>query len=466
MTSVAATGARTAAGVAPHAPRSRLDTLASFCFAAVIIIGFADISGDYPTVFGQPFRFLFPQLRGYVSLATAALLAVLVLIGALNWATGRSTFRASVETKLFLGFLTVSTLWGMAVGLLNGVRPAFVLGDAQNVGVYLCVFALRRSQTPRQARALAVPFWIGVGILGAKFLLSTGSNLAVGEAIGGRYMFKLSTFFIVMLFHSLALSLTSPDAADRRKYLGLVFYAAFGVLIAQMRGFFLGIVVASPLFAATLTSHRRRLVIAFAAALCVGAFVLVTLPQSGPVPGWVQPFTTDSLSAGWSYRVEQFDFLMSAFRRHWIVGNGLGWFDPNSGFYPVWAARPYLVELEYPNLLVKLGVGGFAALACGFASLLFACAKSALQARSAELRGLMAGWTGGLVAMLIVSASNPVYSSLYFHLFVVVVLLTLSAVRWELRPARNDRDRSGFSRSDVVGTGATDPGRSRQVRHG
>ena len=139
--------------------------------------------------------------------------------------------------------------------------------------------------------------------------------------------------------------------------------------------------------------------------------------------------------------------LLTIFKDNWITGTGLGDFDSEAMLdLGIWSRRirgygpgpgdtvddilkwprPYISEMEYFNLLRKLGVVGFSMFVSAFGVLFLGCLRMCRRAATSEQRGFIVGLTAGLASLIVAGMTNAVYSSMYFHLYVVFVLLVLS----------------------------------------
>jgi O-antigen ligase len=167
------------------------------------------------------------------------------------------------------------------------------------------------------------------------------------------------------------------------------------------------------------------------------AFILV-------VGVWNNPDATQGKWSGENFdttvsiRLEQMESFMSLFRTHPLLGIGLGGYDPDYARFSEDTSRPYLQELEYHNLLAKLGVTGMLCLMSAFVCLFYECWRRIKANPSMRTRGLIAGLAAGLLGMLVASATNPLYSSIYFHLRFRRLLMERIATRGSRGPDAAD----------------------------
>lgn len=413
-----------------------LDSAAWGSLWAFWILGFADISADYIFVFGFEYRRLVPEIASLIAQVTTGLLAVVVLIGLANLLTGRARYRAGRHVGLFLALFAASTVFGVAIGLLKGLKPSYVLDDGRNLMIYFTIFALTDINSERRLRSIRRLFLVACGVLAAKLLLGMASGLLLGEGLGWRLLLRLSFFFAPMLFIGLCLYSYSKNFRRRARYLGILLLGAIGVFAAQMRGVFMG-TAAGFIFLLTFFLRGRRLIrVVFASVilLCLGLGLGVAM--QGDVTKAFGRWEEADRKVGVEYRLGQTDHLLSVFKENWIAGAGLGYYDPEYEGHADWLPRPYLLELEYLNLLAKLGLVGFGMLAAAFMCLLTACIGMGRRTGNPEHRALIAGLSAGLVALMVASITNTGYSSAYFHAYVALILLSLSALRYLARHAR------------------------------
>jgi len=407
-------------------PRS---PLAWWLFAALWLVVLADVSGDYAVFAGSGVAGdAFKQLTQLVS---TVLIGLLALLGSWALARGKCAFRAAPETKLFLVFLGASTAFGVLVGLGSGVQINYVIGDSQNIVTYLILFAIGGGVSRSRIEALRRLFLIGCGILVLKLAYSYWVYWAVYGGLSWRSMLKLSSFFGPMMFVTLAWVLYGKRAAIRRRYAILALPAAYGIFAAQARGLFMGALAGALFFGAMSLNHRRlyRVLLLGLVIMSIGLGAGAALQGDITKSFGYWEESDPTFVGGLDYRSRQAAALLTRFGNNWLTGVGLGSYDPNYEGYADWLPRPYLAELEYLNLLAKLGVIGFSLWIAAFFSLLVACIRAVRQTVDPEHRGLVTGLTAGLVALMVASSVQTLYSSVNFHLYVVLVLLVLSALR-------------------------------------
>jgi len=402
-------------------------------FVALWLITFTEFSADYAVFMGTSYwggDIAVPELRHQIQLVSTVLIGVLALLGGLALLQGRTVFRAAPEIKLFLLFFTASILWGALIGWLKEVPPNYIIGDSRNLVLYLILFAVGGAAAEQRIETFRRLFLIGCGILLLKLFYSFAANFASGEAVSWRSLLKLSCFFAPMLFIALGGVLYSKRVAQRRKNTLLAFLAAFGIFAAQARGFFLGTLAGALLFVVMLLKHRRfyLLIILAIVILGIGLGTGVVL-QSDITKSFGYWKGTEIFEGGMEYRIRQADMLLTRFDNNWVEGTGLGSFDPDYEGYADWQPRPYLYELEYLNLLAKLGVVGISLWLAAFFFLFVGCLRAVRKAVKPEHRGFVLGLTAGLVALMVGSFVQTGYSSVSFHLYIVLMLLVLSALR-------------------------------------
>ncbi len=388
-------------------------------------MSFADFSQDYPFVFGSAYKDLVPELHAYMEPLQMALLAVAILLSLKSVILRRAPYHFDKGTRLFLTLFPVATALGVAVGLLNGVEPKWVFGDARNVAVYLLVFGIPiRGEGTARLRALG-GFTIAPAFI--KLALAVVSSIVLTASMDWRYVLKTSGFLPVAALVGFALRAQASNRRTRRRLLMFAMAALIGVFLAQARGILLG--TAAGFAVLGLIGFRQRktwqmAVLVAALAMVIG---LAVATSRGDFQTAFGRWTTDDMTVGSDYRLRQVNSLMEMFKKSPLVGVGLGAFDPSYEGHADWLSRPYLVEMEFVNLLAKCGILGCAFIAAAFAALIGACWIKAVRSPVPDERGLMAGLAAGLIALLVESSVQTMYSSILFHLYVVFVLLSLSA---------------------------------------
>ena len=425
--------------------RHNRGTLAWFCFSAVLLIGLADISGDYPYVFGKEYRQWIPELRTYTSSISMVLIGILALKGILNILTFKNEFRAGLGVRMFLLLLLFSTIYGAASGLLQpDMNFFYVLGDSQNIIIYLSAFAITGMEHRKGWRSLRNLFFAGCGILVLKLIIPILYDLITSGTLDWRYLLKASPYFMSMVLVSLALFTNTSRTESRINYFILFLLGSAGLFFANMRGLFLG-TFAGLLFLFGVIIKKidiryfRRIILAGIFFILIGG--LLALNSQGDIFKTFGSWDSDIYHAGYQYRVRQMGMLMERFFEYPLAGTGLGTYNISYEGYEEGLFRPYLQELEYVNLLAKLGVLGFGMLIFAFGFLFFECLRTAIQMKASEEKGLIVGLTAGLVGLMISTATNTLYSSILFHFYIVIILLSLSL----FVPHQQQKDRSNFS---------------------
>lgn len=421
----------------------RFPSMGLLLFSLLLIVGFADFRGDYAFVWGKELRHLIPDLGYYTTWFYTITLSGLAVIGVSNLLRRRSAFRAGPGIKLFFVLLATSTIWGVVVGLLNGVNFKFILGDVRNVIVYPAVFAISSGtlNSERGVRYLRNLFFIACGFVLLKLALSLASDLLLGNPIGWRYLYKGSLFFAPMLTLALAMFIFSGRSVERRRYMLLFAVAAIALFLTQMRSYFVGTLAGIAVILGWCTTPTRVVKFSFAVVSVLLLGIIVASVVHTDVLR-VFGFWDRGPGSGLDYRAKQAKVLMSTFRENWLMGTGSGSFDTTSEWTSTQApsgeltSRPYLSELELLNMLTRLGVIAFGLLLAAFVILFRECTRMARHASSRSQRRLVLGLAAGMVALLAVALTSSAYSSLFFHLYIVIILLVLSALRADRMTSR------------------------------
>ncbi len=423
--------------------RSRLSlgSISWRIFVVLWLISFVDISGDYAVFHDTPYwggDILVPELRLQFQFVSTVLIGMLALFGCMALLRGKTVFRAAPEVKLFLFFFGASTVWGAFIGWIKGVPSNYIIGDSRNVVVYLLLFAVGGAAV-KKVENLRRLFLIGGGILLIKLFYSFAAHLASGAGLSWRSLLKQSPMFIPMLFVAFGGLVYSRQTAEKRRNALLEIMAAIGIFAAQSRGFFMGMFGAALLFI-IMVANSRRIFSAFKLGLVIfGIGLGVGIILQGDITKSFGYWQKSDISPGLEYRIRQSDMLLKRFADNWQTGTGLGSFDTTYEGNADWLPRPYLYELEYHNLLAKLGIIGISFWLIAFFFLFIGCIRAVRRAIKPEHRGFAIGMMAGLISLMLGSIVQTTYSSVYFHLYVVLVLLTLSALRMpQLEALRGD----------------------------
>jgi len=328
-------------------------------------------------------------------------------------------------------------------------------------------------------------FLVGCMILALKLL--AGFAIRVAATIGpftqyetmaydlfgsGRWLLKLSMFFPPMLYIALSHLLSGGlTKTERRKYFWLVVLAVAGTYSSGMLGIYLGAFVGLLLvFFMFICVDKKRLSKSIRLGIVsLGVLMIMSVFLHGDVKKVFQYGQgVEYFRLGSAYRLKQIDMHLTIFEDNWITGAGLGHYDHEAmrrlivwsrrsrGFGPhpiadsgdvilTWP-RPYISEMEYFNLLKKLGVVGFSMFVSAFGVLFLGCLRMCRRAATSEQRGFIVGLTAGLASLLVSGMTNAIYSSMYFHLYVVFVLLVLSDLSMLRKETRLVRAQVGGAR--------------------
>ena len=234
------------------------------------------------------------------------------------------------------------------------------------------------------------------------------------------------------MFIGLAGATLIQQKKERFKYILISLLACFGIIAACSRAMFVG-TLGGMVFITIMLLNNRRIYRLFILGIVVFVMMLVVggaLRNNNLMMAFgrwseYKAGTKADLTVRW----RQANMLLTRFDNNWLVGTGLGYFDETSEFVLAYGPRPYLLELELPNLTSKLGVIGISLWTTGFLSLFVGCIRAVHRAAKPEHRIFLLGLTAGLVALMVGSLFHVNYSSAYFHLYVVLILLVLSALR-------------------------------------
>jgi O-antigen ligase len=228
---------------------------------------------------------------------------------------------------------------------------------------------------------------------------------SIGVEPGGTFRAFLPTDILLIPAAALGLAMLAALGVTRRTAALMALVLSAGVLI-HARGIWLAIAAAGAVVVIGMwTEHWGRAAVRFTAALvavALAAGLIVTAVPSAArsAASLVVAKHEDSTNK----RFDQAPQLLSGFRRHPLLGSGLGATLP-SGFKRS-STSPWAFELSYLELLFQLGVVGLAVVLGGPLWMLVKLARRLRQARgAARLRVLAAA--ASLVGLLLASASNP-----------------------------------------------------------
>ncbi|HEV2059283.1 MAG TPA: O-antigen ligase family protein [Solirubrobacteraceae bacterium] len=391
--------------------------------------------------------------------ASGLLLLDLLIVAGLSWAVlaivtrpiDRRTMSVLALTALFL-FLSVVQL---AHGLSLGYSPSDAGADMRNLlGLVTLILVLPLAMDGEGGRRrLYVGLIVAGLVLGvwgnAQWILGIGNDFSeeigitegvaqttsgAGKLMGGRYAFPAA---VILAFAALASRQPRPRSATVA-LIGILVLNSVALLLTFERAFWLATVFAI-LLVIMRSGHLQRV-----RALVWGgiAVVLVAAAASVVAPGQFVAARERLLSVGQyqtdlsvQYRVRESGFVIREIREATVAGSGLGasifWGRPAEGVPP--SATTY-AHNAYLWLAWKLGVPGALLLLSLVASVLFIGAR---RRSMGEAHGTRNGALGGLLAMLIVGVTAPVFSTVGASTVIGVLLaLAIAPMKPDAEPSR------------------------------
>lgn len=409
-----------------------------FCYAGALIIGAIDLSKDWMLVFGVPVLAFFPELNQGIDALLRTLLLGFALAGVAQLVVRPPSFRG-YPMLVVVGLASV-VFYGVCTGFVQGNGADNVLGDAVYIALYPGLFALLAAPSDEdltRLRNLAL-------IIGGIVFLKYGFSIVTDFSVDFRYPAKFSFAYLPMATIAISYLIFATDNSSRLQYFLLFCAALVGLVLADTRGFYLGL-GAGILFmiaCARVGIARWRVIAGLSISFLVAGGVGV-VARGDVLTAFGYWWGTEQFSVGLDFRVDQFRMLMNMFAKNPVFGVGLGAYDPTWEGFELWLPRPYIVELEFVNLLAKLGVIGFFVFSIVIFALFYSCYRVARKARTAEHKALATGVGSGLLALTVASFTNSIYSSVYYHLYLIMTLVVISHIPFLETKAR----RGGFNSS-------------------
>lgn len=387
-----------------------------------MIAGGLDISGDYIQMFGIS-RFTMMLDTNYFQSISYALIVIIAVIGLNNIVRQKYAYRPGIGAKLFLLFFLASVIIGAVVGLINGNPISYILGDSRNIIIYLALFAINDIKYEGFENKLYTLYFTVCAIVFLKLLIAISSfALTMSSPLLVRFLLKLTPYFIgIALINAAFMAINY----DRRNFIVFI-VATISVVLSQTRGILLGYACGFLVLCMIIIYMKRGIRLIVPVITILAMILLLAVGTWFNEEATQGRWTGDTFDDTVNIRLEQMDSFMNLFKSHPAFGIGLGGYDPEYLRFVPETSRPYLQELEFHNLLAKLGSIGIFLWICSFISLFYECWRRIKKSTSLKLKGLISGFMAGLVGMLVASATNPYYSSIYFHAYIVIILLLLS----------------------------------------
>ena len=236
-----------------------------------------------------------------------------------------------------------------------------------------------------------------------------------------------------MLIPAMALLLGSARGGRiGRSGIGVAFALLSTAYLSHTRGIWLGMIVTAAVMLLLSgvrlpLSRRARGISGLLSCVALIAFVVNADPS---VSHRAVSLVTSQNELSTSYRLEQAPQLLRGFRRHVVLGSGLGATLP-SGFRRN-QSEPWSFELSYLQLLFQLGVIGLLLLLVAPAWALYRGIRSLARADS-DRRIAIAAAIGGIAGFLFTSGGNP-YLMTSVGMLALAVLLTMIEQAMEITP--------------------------------
>ncbi len=268
-------------------------------------------------------------------------------------------------------------------------------------------------------------FFLGHALLGIDY---GGGNVGPFQgaiAVETTGAFRVYLIDDVMLIPAVALLLGSARSGRIGNLgLGVTFALLSTAYLSHTRGIWLGMIVAAAVMlllsgARLPLSRRTRVVAGLLACVFLAAFVINADPN---VSHGAVSLVTQRNELSTSYRLEQAPQLLRGFRRHVVLGSGLGATLP-SGFRRS-QPEPWSFELSYLQLLFQLGVVGIILLLAAPVWALYRGIRSLARADS-DHRVVIAAAIGGIAGFLFTSGGNP-YLMTSVGMLALAVLLAMT----------------------------------------
>jgi hypothetical protein len=268
-------------------------------------------------------------------------------------------------------------------------------------------------------------FFLGHALLGLDYGEGNVGPFQGEIAVESTGTFRAYLIDDVMLIPAMALLLGSARRGRLGDFgLGVTFALVSTAYVSHTRGIWLGMIVTATVMlllssARLPLSRRARVVAGLLACVFLAAFVVNADPN---ISHRAVSLVTQRNELSTSYRLEQAPQLLRGFRRHVMLGSGLGATLP-SGFRRN-QSEPWSFELSYLQLLFQLGVIGIVLLLAAPALALYRGVRSLARA-DPDRRVAIAAAIGGIAGFLFTSGGNP-YLMTSVGMLALAVLLAMT----------------------------------------
>ena len=425
----------------------------------LLLVGFtlsvADISGDFIYIFGVEVKQV-PELQSLMTIQELLIpiWVVLAVLGLTRIISTRIFFRVNAKINIFVLSIIAINIGGAVIGLLDGNRLDLIVDDSRNMMLYLIFYAIVTTG-PGQYRLvlniLAVVLFMTIG----KIFISYASDVVMQRNISWRYFVKAAIFLMPLIMLQLA-NLQYGIGNIIVTYLKFLVIAVT-LLLVSMVGYYVAIAVSTLYYYFMMRVGNKHLKAAGVFGLSL--VLIIAFIASFQLSDYASTFTSGE--EGQFIRGVDHRFIQITYFRDLLLdrpfGSGFGHFDPiNYAGYKETLGRVQLVELEFHALFAKLGIVLFPLFLSAWGFLIGSSYKAINGDKNPTRRSLLIGMTFGLIALLCSSLFQTAYSSFYFHLYVVLLLLVLNESSGQASVSRRNRNHGirhhvlSFERQHIV----------------
>jgi hypothetical protein len=417
------------------APTIRLDKAGLLVLAGAFLLTCMDMSGDYVLVFGVALKTTAGSTKYIVQSIVACLVGLLAIIAIVRIALQGNLIRLSRSAVTFLALLLSAVVLGLVAGFSNGARIRYLIGDARNYTILLGLLGIVGVEADIVVSRIRWALFLGIAFLVGKLFVATAGDVFLRLPLIARYYLRSSPLFLPVLFMSFSSIIDPRQDSENKWNVSFFVLSLLGIFMANTRGFYLGAIAGALAMCVCSRATRSSLLrVGLILGFIVGiALVVAVIFRGGPRSAF-GTWNGMGFGAGLGYRARQVQSLMAMFAHHPVFGAGLGAFDPHYEGYAAWLPRPYIVELEFVNLLAKLGIVGFTLFVLSYLVLIARGFSLVWTTANPGQRSTVIGLTCGLVALMVASMTNTVYSSIQFHLYQLMVLAVFEGVALKIRP--------------------------------
>jgi len=333
-----------------------IKNLAYALLAVYLVLITLDYSGDYLI------NNIFTDIQNLIRKAIPLLFIILSIFSIINI---KKLKLLSNSGLVILSILLVVFLYGTIIGLKENYWIN-VLNDARCIIPLLFIPVLLSFTESKLRNLKLIIIYTILVLLLSKLLLSQLNHVIIYGYLSWKVLLKNSVYLIIPMTYLYLLNINKENPINKWHVI-LIFLLSWGIFEGSSRLFILNIILITAILFFKANSLKKYFVILIAILFAYVGYSYkndsliykILLPskstrliEPAPAPNLLQG---DYFDRSLNHRQVQAKSILSRLEMKPIVGYGLGYFNENYSDYYL-LKYPYLLELDMPNFISKIGL--------------------------------------------------------------------------------------------------------------